>query len=149
MPYWFIVLALMALPVVSINPARADYDWFLAQRRPGWQRSQMLQPILWLLLYGCLYAAALRLWQIKPGLASIGGVLLLLLLIEGSTWVLCRNRRFGFGVAGRLVAWFWCLSLALTLPAAAAPAPLLLLPLLVWLPLEALGLWQMRQLNQR
>ena len=148
-PYWFIVFALIALPVVGINPSPADYDWYLAQRRPGWLRSQMLQPLLWLLLYGCLYAVALRLWQARPGLASIGGVLLLLLLIEGSTWLFCRNRRFGLGVAGRLVAWLWCLGLALTLPAAAAPAALLLLPLLVWLPLEALGLWQMRQLNQR
>lgn len=140
----------MAVLVVGINPSRADYDWSLSQRRPRWLSSQVLQPLLWLVLYGCLYATALGLWQVRPGLGSISGVLVLVLLIEASTWLFCRSRVFGLGVAGRLLAWLWCLRLALTLPAAApAPGPLLLLPLLLWLPLEALGFWQMHQLNRR
>lgn len=148
MPPWVIIFALMAVLVVGINPSQADYDWSLSLRRPVWLSSQVLQPLLWLVLYGCLYVVALRLWQVLPGVGSISGVLVLVLLIEVSTWLFCRSRVFGVGVAGRLLAWLWCLRLALTLPVAAAPAPLLLLPLLVWLPLEALGFWQMRQLNR-
>ena len=148
MPSWVLLFAVMAVVVMGINPSAADYVWYQGLRRPGWLRSQMLQPLLWLLLYGCIYASALQLWQARPGLGPASGHLLLLALIEGGTWLLCRTHRPGLGALCRLLAWLWCLLLALGLPAAAGPAALLLLPVLLWLPLEAVGLWQMRQLNQ-
>jgi tryptophan-rich sensory protein len=72
---------------------------------------------------------------------------LLLVLVEGYTWLMCRTRRLAAGTVFCLDAWSYGLIFSLLLLSISPLAAQLMLPFLLWTPIEAVITWQMRQLN--
>lgn len=148
MPPWFIILVLMEMAIVLINPTRKDFVWYQSLRRPKWLRFHVWVPMIWLGIYITFYCSALVAWHERRSWPLVGIYILLLILLEGYSWIVCRTRRLGTGTVLALFCWLFALILALMLMPQSSAASLLLLPLLIWTPFEAVSLWQMRRLNK-
>lgn len=149
-PAWLLILVLMELVILVINPAAEDYNWYQQLRRPAWLRQFIWDPLRWLLIAAALYLSALSSWQATRSAVVVGLYLLLQALLAGHSWLLCRSRSLRAGSIVLLLAWGYglALALALAIQQVSIPAALLLLPLLIWAPLQALALEQMRRLNR-
>jgi tryptophan-rich sensory protein len=132
---------------LAINPSREGYDWYQALRRPEWLRFHVWIPMIWFGIYLTLYLSALSAWGEARSLPVLGAFALVLVLLEVYPWLMCRSRRLGLGVVVCLLAWSVALALALAIRAVAPQASLLLLPLLLWTPLQARIDWSLLRLN--
>ncbi|MEY3544099.1 MAG: hypothetical protein RLZZ247_256, partial [Cyanobacteriota bacterium] len=129
-------------------PSQEEFAWFLRLRRPSWLSFEGLIPVIWLLIYGCFYASALLAWNRTASWALMGGYLLLLVLVQSYTWLICRTRRLANGTAVGLAGWLWGVALTVVVAAPSQPAALLLIPYLLWSPVGTLVTWQMQRLNR-
>jgi tryptophan-rich sensory protein len=147
MPVWLSILLVMVGVTLAINPPREGYDWYQALRRPEWLRFHVWIPLLWFGIYLTLYLSALTSWGEAGSLPILVGYGLVLVLLEVYPWLMCRSRRLGLGVGACLLAWSVTLALALAIRGVAPQASLLLLPLLLWAPLQARIDWSLLRLN--
>lgn len=147
MPVWLLILLAMVAIVLGINPASNDYGWFQSLRRPAWADFHVWIPSLWLLIYAFLYASALTAWGARPEWRLMAAYAVLLVLLEAYPWLMCRTRRLGLGALACLTAWLFGVALAANLLPGQSMAALLLLPLLLWAPVEAWIDWSMVRLN--
>ena len=74
--------------------------------------------------------------------------LLLLVLVQSYTWLICRTRRLANGTAVGFAGWAWGVALAVIVVGSSGNAALLLLPYLLWSPVGTLVTWQMQRLNR-
>ncbi|MEI7667343.1 MAG: tryptophan-rich sensory protein [Synechococcaceae cyanobacterium ELA263] len=147
MPPWLLILILMEGVILLINPTRKDFAWYQGLRRPPWVTFSAFIPVVWLLIHACFYVSALISWSVRSSWNLVLAYVLLLALVEGYTWLMCRSRRLSAGTILCLVGWSYGLILTLLLISISPSSALLMLPFLCWTPLEALITWQMRQLN--
>ena len=143
-----LILVVIGTLVVVIMPSQDDFAWFLRLRRPGWLTFEGLIPVIWLLIYACFYASALLVWNRTASLWLMGSYLLLLLLVQSYTWLICRTRRLATGTGVGLAGWLWGVALTVMVLPVTQPAALLLLPYLLWSPVGTLVTWQMQRLNR-
>jgi tryptophan-rich sensory protein len=143
-----LILVVIGTLVVVIMPSQDDFAWFLRLRRPGWLTFEGLIPVIWLLIYACFYASALLVWNRTASLWLMGGYLLLLLLVQSYTWLICRTRRLATGTGVGLAGWLWGVALTVMVLPVTQPAALLLIPYLLWSPVGTLVTWQMQRLNR-
>lgn len=148
MPDWLIIFTVMTTIVLTINPSQRDFTWFRTRRRPHWLSAFVWLPVLWLLIEFCLVLSALIIWYRLHSLPLLFTYGLVLLLQESRTWLLCRFRSFAVGSGLQLAALTCAFILTVRIAAIDQFASLLLLPMLLWSPLELIALHQMRQLNQ-
>lgn len=148
MPDWLIIFVALAAIVLTINPSQRDFAWFRTRRRPSWLSRFVWLPVLWLLIEFCLVLSALIIWYRLHSLPLVITYGLVLLLQESRTWLMCRLRSFAVGSALQLAALICALILAVRVAAVDQTATLLLLPMLLWSPLELIALHHMRQINQ-
>ncbi len=149
MPPWLLILIVMEAVILGINPTRKDFAWFQQLRRPPWLPFPSWIPLIWLSIYLCLYISSLLTWQARRDWSLVVAYLVLLVLIEGCTWLICRSRQLVAGTLLCLLGWGFALLLVLHLSSDSGLAVLFLLPYLVWAPIEGLATWQMRGLNCR
>jgi benzodiazapine receptor len=151
LPAWLLILILMELVIVVINPAPKDYLWFRGLRRPQWLRFFIWIPLIWLVISAGLYFSALISWELSNSWLLLLSYLLLLAVLESHTWLLCRYRNLHLGAAALLVGWIYALVLAFSLVPqdSSGMAWQLLLPLLIWAPIESYALVLMQRLNRR
>ncbi|MEI6032271.1 MAG: tryptophan-rich sensory protein [Synechococcaceae cyanobacterium ELA739] len=147
MPPWLLILVLMEGVIVLINPTRKDFAWYQGLRRPEWVTFSAFIPLIWLLIHACFYLSALISWGIRSSWTLVFAYVLLLILVESYTWLMCCSRRLSAGTLLCLIGWSYGLILTLLVLTIAPSAALLMLPYLLWTPVEALITWQMRQLN--
>jgi len=157
MPAWLTILLVMGLVIAALTPSRREFAWFLQLRRPRWLTFERWIPLIWSLIYLCFYASALLRWQagaVPSSLAgstsrgqAMAGYLVLLLLVQSYTFVICRTRRLVWGTAIGLAGWLWGLGLTAALAGVSAPAALLLVPFLLWSPIGTFVTWRMQKLN--
>lgn len=147
MPAWLAILLVMLLVLPALNPSRQDFAWFLRLRRPRWLSFERWIPLIWLLIYGCFYSSALICWQTVAQPPLMAGYLVLVVLVQSYTLVICRSRRLRNGTVIGLVGWLWGLLLALAVHSQAPGAAYLLLPYLLWSPVGTWVTWQMESLN--
>ena len=147
MPPWLLILALMAGVILLINPSPKDFAWYQGLRRPGWVPFKALIPTLWLLIHACFYFSALISWSLRYSWNLVLAYVFLLVLVESYTWLLCRSRRLAVGMLFCLLGWGYGLIFTLLLRSISDSSALLMLPYLVWMPVEALIISQMRRLN--
>lgn len=76
------------------------------------------------------------------------GYLVLMVLVQSYTWLICRTRRLANGTAVGFVGWLWGVALAVLVAPASTPAVWLLIPYLLWSPLGTLVTWQMQRINR-
>jgi benzodiazapine receptor len=152
MPAWLPISVLIAVAMTAVvtllTPYRADFSWFLRLRRPRWLTFERWIPVIWVAIYACFYASALVLWLSSRAFWILGGYLLLLVLVQSYTWVICRTRRLRSGTAVGFAGWVWGVALALVVLAHSPTAALLLVPYLLWSPVGTFVTWQMEGLNR-
>ena len=150
MPAWLTILLVMGLTIAVLTPSRQQFAWFLRLRRHRWLTFERWIPLIWSVIYLCFYASALLRWQVGGTTASLtmAAYLVLLVLVQSYTLLICRTRRLVWGTAAGLAGWFWGLGLALALLAASRPASLLLVPFLLWSPIGTFVTWRMQKLNR-
>ena len=147
MPPWLLILILMEGVILLINPTRKDFAWYQRLRRPPWLTFSALIPMIWLLIYACFYLSALISWSIRNNWNLVVAYVLLLILVEGYTWLMCRTRRLSTGTMICVISWVYGLILTVLLLSLSFSSALLMLPFLFWAPVEAMITWQMRQIN--
>ena len=143
-----LILLVIGTLVVVIMPSQEDFAWFLRLRRPTWLGFEALIPLIWLLIYGCFYTSALLAWNRTASWGLMGGYLLLLVLVQSYTWLICRTRRLANGTAVGLAGWLWGVARTVVVAGQSQPAALLLIPYLLWSPVGTLVTWQMQRLNR-
>jgi len=148
MPAALLILVVMVAVVAGLNPNSAEFSWFLALRRPAWLRFERWIPLIWITIYACFYASALLAWRSGNSLALQAGFLVLLVLVQSYTWLICRTRRLANGTRVGFAGWVWGVALALIVLESSRSAALLLLPYLLWSPVGTLVTWQMQRLNR-
>lgn len=142
-----ILVALLAV-AFGLNPAREDFAWFLRLRRPAWLVFEAAIPLIWIVIYACFYASALLCWSASRSWPLMGAYLVLLLLVQSYTLVICRSRSLRPGTAIGFAGWVWGLALSVAVAPHGLAIWLLLLPYLLWSPLGTLVTWQMQRLNR-
>ena len=147
MPAWLTILLVMLVLLPALNPKRQEFAWFLRLRRPRWLTFERWIPLIWLLNYLCFYASALLCWQAATPPLLMAGYLLLLVLVQSYTLVICRSRRLRNGTLIGLLGWLWGVLLTIAVQRQAPGAALLLLPYLLWSPVGTWVTWQMEALN--
>jgi tryptophan-rich sensory protein len=148
MPAWLTILLVMVGVVALFSPGRDDWGWFMRLRRPTWLTFERWIPVIWSLIYACFYASALLSWNAAGGWGLMAGYLLLLLLVQSYTWLICRTRRLASGTAIGFAGWMWGVTLSIAVAAVARPAALLLVPFLLWSPVGTFVTWRMQRLNR-
>ena len=143
-----LILLVIIAAGALLNPDRDDFRWFLQLRRPRWLTFEPLIPLIWITIYACFYASALLAWRNGNSLVLQGGYLLLLVLVQSYTWLICRTRRLANGTRVGFAGWAWGVALALIVLDSSRTAALLLLPYLLWSPVGTVVTWQMQRLNR-
>lgn len=143
-----IILAVMALVCWKLNPDRDEFGWFLGLRRPAWLSFEPLIPLIWISIYACFYASALLAWNASHGFALMLAYLILLVLVQSYTLVICRSRRLSNGTLIGFLGWLWGVLLAVLVAPLSMAAWLLLIPFLLWSPVGTAVTWQMQRLNR-
>ena len=143
------VILLVIVAVGSLlNPGREEFRWFLQLRRPRWLTFERLIPLIWIAIYSCFYASALLGWNASWSFGLMGGYLVLLVLVQSYTWLICRTRRLSSGTAVGFAGWLWGVALALMVAPLSTGAMVLLIPYLLWSPVGTFMTWQMQRLNR-
>lgn len=143
-----VILLVMALVAGGLNPGRDDLAWFIRLRRPRWLVFEGWIPAIWLVIYACFLVSAWLAWQASWSGLLMGGYLVLLLLVQSYTLLICRSRSLGNGTAIGFAGWVWGIALTMAVLMQSPPAAALLVPYLVWSPVGTWVTWQMRQLNR-
>ena len=143
-----VILLVMTAVGVLLNPSREQFAWFLRLRRPAWLTFEGLIPLIWIGIYACFYSSALLAWNACWSWWLMAGYLVLLVLVQSYTWLICRSRRLSRGTAIGLAGWLWGVALAAVLLPRCRPAAVLLIPYLLWSPVGTLVTWQMQRLNR-
>ena len=143
-----LILLVMGTVTLVLSPGREAFAWFMRLRRPTWLRFERLIPLIWLTIYACFYGSALLAWTSSRSLALMAGYLVLLLLVQSYTWVVCTSRRLAYGTALGFAGWLWGGALAVGVLSRSTSAAALLIPFLLWSPVGTLVTWQMQRLNR-
>ncbi|QPN63993.1 TspO/MBR family protein [Synechococcus sp. CBW1004] len=142
------ILIVMVVVTVTLNPGREQFAWFMRLRRPAWLRFERLIPLIWISIYACFYLSALLSWNASRSLGLMAAYLVLLLLVQSYTWVICRSRRLAYGTALGFSGWLWGMALTVWVLSRSGAAAALLIPYLLWSPVGTLVTWQMQRLNR-
>jgi tryptophan-rich sensory protein len=145
---WLFIIVALAFPVLVINPGQRDFHWFRSLRRPAWLAVFVWLPVLWLLIQFSILISSLIVWHRFHSLPLLLVAGLVILLQECRTWLMCRFRSLTLGGVLQLAAWICALVLVLRTAPIDTTAALLLLPMLLWSPLEVIALHQMGPLNR-
>ena len=148
MPAWLSILLVMVIVGIALNPSATEFSWFLRLRRPAWLTFERWIPLIWLAIYACFYGSALLAWRAGGGGGLMVGYLLLLVLVQSYTLVICKTRRLSSGTVIGLLGWLWGLVLAGAVHGVHSQAAQLLTPYLLWSPVGTLVTWQMQRINR-
>ena len=148
MPAWLSILLVMVIVGIALNPSATEFSWFLRLRRPAWLTFERWIPLIWLAIYTCFYGSALLAWQGGGSSSLMAGYLLLLVLVQSYTLVICRSRSLASGTWIGFAGWVWGIALTLVVAQHSFGAWLLLLPYLIWSPVGTFVTWQMQKLNR-
>lgn len=144
------LLILLVIVVVgaTISPSRNDFAWFMELRRPAWLTFEGLIPLIWISIYACFWASTLFAWKVSLSWPLMGGYLVLLLLVQSYTLLICKTRRLRNGTMIALAGWVWGVALTVVVWPQSPRAGLLLIPFLIWSPVGTVVTWQMQRLNR-
>jgi benzodiazapine receptor len=148
MPAWLAILTALVAIYMIVHPSHGGYEWYLRLRRPHWFDFEHRSPLIWLGLYVCFFISARLVLEPQWHWGYAVGFLLLLAMAQGTIWLICTSRSLTAGLVLGIVAWLWNLGMILALIRASTTAAALLVPYLIWGPVEFLGRQQMRGLNK-
>ena len=143
-----LILLVMVLVTVGLTPNREEFRWFLQLLRPVWLTFERWIPLIWLVIYSCFYGSALMSWMASGRWDLMAGYLLLLVLVQSYTVLICRTRRLRNGTVIGFLGWVWGIALAIAVVPVSRVSWLLLLPYLLWSPVGTYVTWRMQRINR-
>jgi len=138
-----VILLLMGLVIVTIQPAPAGFEWYQGLRRPAWYSWHVWQPLLRPVVQLGLYASLLLVHGRQGSWLWVWVYLLVLAIAEAALTVVCWSQQLAPGCLIALLGWVGGLALLVAVWPLSLQAALLLLPYLLFTPLELLVQWQM------
>ncbi len=148
-PPWLLILIALLVVTLVINPSERDFSWYRTLKRPDWISMQPWIPAAWFVINVSFYFSALSFWRKSGDWRWMGAYAALMVLLRLDHLVICRLRRLSAGLPFWLLSWLAALVLALIVLPASPLAAGLLLPVLVWTPVETLITLQMVGLNRK
>jgi translocator protein len=148
-PPWLLILITVAVITLVVNPTERDFVWYRSLRRPEWISRQPWVALVWPLISVGFYGSALAFWQTAASWGWVAAYAVLLVLLRSPRWLSCRLHNLSAGLPLRLLSWTLTLVLALIVGPASPLASVLLLPVLVWTPVEAAIDLRMVGLNRK
>jgi benzodiazapine receptor len=148
-PPWLLILIAVLVITLVVNPTERDFVWYRSLRRPEWISRQPSIALVWPLLTVCFYGSALVFWPTAGSWGWLAAYALLLVLLRTPLWLICRLHSLSSGLPVWLLSWMLTLVLALIVRPAAPLASALLLPVLLWTPVEAAIGLRMVGLNRK
>lgn len=131
-----------------LTPSPAQQHWFIRLRRPRWLVHEKQIPRLELAIDGCLIVSAWLAWRSTTSWTLMVAYLALWLVVQGRIQLICTSRRLAYGSWCSLIAGMGSAALAVVVFPQSLSAALLLLPLLLWSPLDGVISWQMMRLHR-
>ncbi len=149
MPPWLLILITVLVITLVVNPTERDFVWYRSLRRPEWIGRAPWVALAWPLISVCFYGSALAFWQTAESWGWVAVYAVLLVLLRSPHWLICRLHSLSAGLPVWLLSWTLTLVLALIVRPASPLASGLLLPVLVWTPVEAAIALRMVGLNRK
>ena len=143
-----LILVVMVAAAALLTPAPAQQLWYLRLRRPRWLVFEKRIPLVELCIDITLALSTIEAWRSTNSWWLLAAYGALWLVVQGRIWLICTTRRLRYGI--------WCaLSVGIgsaVLMTAMVPQSLiaatLLLPLLLWSPLDLLIMREMEHLQR-
>lgn len=148
-PPWLLILITLLVVTLVINPSERDFAWYRALKWPRWISMEPWIPAAWFVISVSFYFSALSIWLKSGDWRWMAAYAALLVLLRIDHLVICRLRNLVAGLPFWLLSWMVTLVLALIVRPSSPLAAGLLVPVLVWTPVEALITLQMIGLNRR
>lgn len=149
MPPWLLILIIVLVITLVVNPTERDFVWYRSLRRPLWISHQPWVALAWPLITVCFYGSALAVWQSARSWGWVAAYAVLLVLLRSPRWLICRLHSLTTGLPFGLLSWTLTLALALIVRQASPLASRLLVPVLLWMPVEAAITLRMIGLNRK
>jgi len=149
MPPWLLILIAVLVISLLVNPAERDFVWYRSLLRPDWISWKPWVALVWPLISLCFYGSALAFWQTSGSWGWMAVYAILLVVLRSPQWLICRLHSLTAGLPVGLLGWILTLVLALIVRPASPLASGLLLPALVWTPVEAAIALRMVGLNSK
>jgi tryptophan-rich sensory protein len=122
--------------------------WFIRLRRPLWLVHEKQIPLFGLAIDVCLVISAWLAWRSTTNWALMVAYLALWLVVQGRIRLICATRRLAYGSCCALIADMGSAALGGAVFSRSLSAALLLLPLLLWSPLDVVISRQMVRLHR-
>jgi translocator protein len=148
-PPWLLILITVLVITLVVNPTERDFVWYRSLRRPEWISRAPWVALAWPLISACFYGSALAFWQTASSWGWMAAYAVLLVLLRSPHWLICRLHNLSAGLPLWLLGWTLTLVLALIVRPASPLASGLLLPVLLWTPVEAAIALRMVGLNRK
>ncbi len=149
MPYWLLIIVGMLVVGQAMNPRKRDFTWYSALQRPGWMVIYLWNPWTWFLINVTFFASVFLCWLKVLDWHWLVAYLALLVAIKCPPLIMCRFRSLGAGLPFWAVGWIFTLVVALQVRPISPLSSWLLLPALIWLPVEAVLTLQVMRSNRR
>ena len=143
-----LILVVMVATAALLTPAPAQQLWFLRLRRPRWLVFEKRIPLIELCIDLALALSAMEAWRSSTRWALLGGYLALWVVVQGRTWLICSTRRLRYGTWCALSAGIASAALITAVLPESLIAAVLLLPLLLWSPLDLVISREMERLQR-
>ena len=116
-------------------------------KRPAWLNFERFIQLIWIFIYGCFYFSALTAWYKSWNPFIMLLYLILLLLVQSYTLVMCKQRKIKTGTLIAFAGWLWGGVLLTQVIQISIISAVLLIPFLLWSPIGTLVTWQMQKIN--
>jgi translocator protein len=143
-----LILVVMVATAALLTPAPAQQLWFLRLRRPRWLVFEKRLPLIELCIDLALAFSAMEAWRSSTSWALLATYLALWLVVQGRTWLICTTRRLRYGTWCALSAGIASAVLMTAMLPESLIAAGLLLPLLLWSPLDLVISREMERLQR-
>ena len=130
-----------------LNPSKKEFAWFMNLKRPAWLNFERFIPLIWIFIYGCFYFSALTAWYKSWNPFIMLLYLILLLLVQSYTLVMCKQRKIKTGTLIAFAGWLWGGILLTQVVQISIISAVLLIPFLLWSPIGTFVTWQMQKIN--
>jgi tryptophan-rich sensory protein len=148
-PPWSLILIALLVVTQTLNPSERDFVWYRGLVRPNWISLHLWIPAAWFVINITFYVSTLQIWNATENWRWVVVYMALLILLRSHPYVICRLRSLPAGLPFWLASWLLTLILAITVRSISSIASLLLIPALVWTPVEAIITCQMIGLNRQ
>ena len=141
------ILFVMIIVGGFLNPSKEEFAWFMKLKRPGWLNFERFIPLIWIFIYGCFYFSVLTAWYKSWNLFIMILYVILLLLVQSYTFIMCKQRKIKTGTLIAFAGWLWGGVLLTQVIQISIISAFLLIPFLLWSPIGTFVTWQMQKIN--